>query len=294
MSLQWLLPIAFWANFLLVHAQDNLGVRNGVTSFEAGSFKGSFVSTSQTLASLVSSSDNFNFLPTDLLSRLAFNGAHHTGDITLRHRLLSSAPWTSVDTASARKPVTKLSTANANVIAASDLTPTVPSGTPLKITREWLRYDGDLSLRFNITNSGQDSIELGSLGLPISINNIFTNRAAEQTQSLCSLADPYIGMNAGYVRVSSLRGTGSALVITPLGSTSFESWRFLREPAGNFGYQSQTFEGNYEWQVHSLAYAQNEWNNSIPWNTPTSKILTAGELYSVGLRFTAAKDIPWY
>jgi hypothetical protein len=46
-----------------------------------------------------------------------------------------------------------------------------------------------------------------------------------------------------------------------------------------------------EWQVHSLAYAQNEWNSSTPWNEPTSKSIQSGEVYSVGLRFSVAEDI---
>ncbi|KAF2246919.1 hypothetical protein BU26DRAFT_407003, partial [Trematosphaeria pertusa] len=53
----------------------------------------------------------------------------------------------------------------------------------------------------------------------------------------------------------------------------------------------QTYEGNYEWQIHSLAWAQNEWKNSTPWNTPTSKTLQPGEIYSVGLKFSLAETI---
>ncbi|CBY00579.1 hypothetical protein LEMA_P017090.1 [Plenodomus lingam JN3] len=53
----------------------------------------------------------------------------------------------------------------------------------------------------------------------------------------------------------------------------------------------QTFEGNYEWQVHTLAYAENEWNASVPWNKPTSKVLKAGEQYTIGLKFSAADDV---
>jgi hypothetical protein len=272
-------------------AQDNLGLKNGFTTFQAGSLGGDIVKSSHTLASLNSSRTGFNFLPTDYLSRLAFNGAHHLGDLTIRYGTSSSGQWISVDSASARKPITQLSKLGTNVLAAADLKPTLPNGLPLKITREWLRSDDSLTLRFNITNNANDTVELGSLGLPISINNIFTSRPAEETQARCSLADPYIGLDAGYVRVSHLQGTGNALVITPLDSTPFEAWRFLREPSGSFGYQSQTFEGNYEWQVHTLAYAQSEWKNSKPWNLPTSKILKPAEVYSVGLRFSIADDI---
>lgn len=273
-----------------VQGQDSLGLNNGSTSFTVGTLEGSINNSSQTLISLSSSPTKFDFLPSDFLPRLAFNGAHHLGDITLRYRSGESGPWTNVDSASARKPVTSLE-AGANTFAAADMGPTLPAGLPLKITREWLQDGVEFAMRFNITNTANASIELGSLGIPVSINNIFTGRSAENTQDRCSLADPYIGLDAGYVRVTHLKGTGNVLVVTPLGSTPFEAWRFLREPNGNFGYQSQTFEGNYEWQVHSLAYAQNEWTASEPWNTPTSKILNAGEQYTVGLKFSLADDV---
>ncbi|CAO2648194.1 Nn.00g074610.m01.CDS01 [Neocucurbitaria sp. VM-36] len=284
------IPLLF-STFSLVYSQDNLGLNNGYTKFQVGTLEGQIVKSSQTLASLNSSRSGFDFLPFDFLPQLAFNGAHHLGDITIRYRTAGSEKWTSIDSATARKSVTALDDLGTNVIAAANLLPTLPSGLPLNVTREWLKHGDDLVMRFNITNTATTTVELGSLGLPISINNIFTGRSAEDTQAKCSLADPYIGLDAGYVRVTHLQGTGNALVITPLGSTPFEAWRFLHEPSGAFGYQSQTFEGNYEWQVHSLAWAQNEWNSSVPWNTPTSKKLQPGEEYSVGLRFSIADDV---
>ena len=275
----------------LVKGQDDIGLSDGYSTFNAGSLEGKIVKSSQTLASLNPTGDQFDFLPSDRLAQLAFNGAHHFGDITLRYRISDEGGWISVDSASARKPITTLNGTTQNVVAAADLGPTLPDGLPFKVTREWLQNENDLVVRFNITNHGNDRVELGSLGLPVSINNIFTGRSAEETQNKCALADPYIGLDAGYVRVSHLKGTGRALVITPVGAAKFEAWRFLQEPQGEFGYQSQTFEGNYEWQVHSLAYAQNEWSSSTPWNEPTSKILQPGEIYSVGLRFSVAEKI---
>jgi hypothetical protein len=274
-----------------VRAQDSLGLGNGYTIFDIGTLKGQIVKDSQTLASLNSTGNEFDFLPSDRLDQLAFNGAHHLGDITLRYRKSSAEAWTSADSASAREPVLALNGTGQGVVAASDLTPTLPNEIPVKVTREWLKYGDDLAVRFNITNNHNGSVELGSLGLPISINNIFTGRTAVETQDKCALADPYIGLDAGYVRVSHLEGTGNALVITPIGASKLEAWRFLDEPQGNFSYQSQTFEGNYEWQIHSLAYAENEWKGSTPWNEPTSKILSPGETYSVGLRFSVAEKI---
>jgi hypothetical protein len=43
--------------------------------------------------------------------------------------------------------------------------------------------------------------------------------------------------------------------------------------------------------VHSLAYSQNEWTFSQPWNPPTSKFLKPNETYTVGLKFSVAENI---
>ncbi|KAF1951144.1 hypothetical protein CC80DRAFT_539054 [Byssothecium circinans] len=274
-----------------VDAQDDLGVAQGYTNFNTNAFNGQLVKASQTIASLRSASSNFDFLPLDVISQLAANGMHHTGDITIRYRNAGTTTWTSIDSSTSRRAVTALTGLGSGVIAAADLAPTLGSNLPLKITREWITQGNDVALRFNITNTASNSVELGSLGLPLSINNIFSDRTAVDTQAKCSLADPYIGLQAGYVRVSPLKGTGNALVVVPFASTRFEAWRFLPERSGSFGYQGQTFEGNYEWQIHSLAWAQNEWRNAAPWNTPTSKTLKAGEVYSVGVKFVLANSI---
>ena len=80
--------------------------------------------------------------------------------------------------------------------------------------------------------------------------------------------------------------------MTPVGKSPLEGWRFLPEStsASPF-YQSQTFEGLYEWQFHTLAYAQNEWARVTPWNAPTSFILQPGQTRTYGLQFNLAPSI---
>jgi hypothetical protein len=56
-------------------------------------------------------------------------------------------------------------------------------------------------------------------------------------------------------------------------------------------YQSQTFEGLYEWQFHTLAYSQNEWSKVTPWNAPTSATLQPGQTRSYGVQFLLAPSI---
>ncbi|KAF6787903.1 hypothetical protein CSOJ01_15129 [Colletotrichum sojae] len=278
----------------LASGQDTLGLANGFIDFEAGQVSGQIVRDSQTLASLKTAS-GFDFLPSDFLANLTHTaGAHHLGDVTFRFRVAGSSGWTDVDSALARKAVTALEENDLapGVLAVADLGPTLPAGVPLTVTREWLAEGDGLALRVNLTNKAANStVEFGSLGLPVAINNIFNTRTAENIQEKCSLADPYIGLDAGYVRVSPVTGRGNALVVGPLGSSLFEAWRLLDEPQGDFWYQTQTYEGSYEWMIHSQAWADDEWKDAKPWNAPTAKTLKPGDTYSVGLKFTIAETI---
>ena len=275
----------------LGHAQsDTLGLGDGYINFSTKNFDIRLVKDAQVLASLQPVGSDFDFSPFDFLSSRAGNGNYHLGDITARYRQVGTSAWTSIDSAAARAPVSAVN--KTGIFAASDLAPTLRQ-TPnlaLDFVRQWYDLNGDLGLSYNITNKASTAVEIGSLGFPIEFNSIFTTRTAEDTQAKCSLQDPYIGLGAGYVQVTPLSGPGPALVVTGLNGTNFEAWRFLHEATNtNLGYQSQTFEGFYEWQAHSLAWAQNEWKNVTPWNTPTSRILQPGQTYTVGLRFSLAQ-----
>ncbi|KAK1974525.1 hypothetical protein LZ30DRAFT_607764 [Colletotrichum cereale] len=285
------LVLAFINSLVNGQRTDDLGVGNGFIDYKAGQISGQIVRDSQTLASLKPSS-GFDFLPSDFLANLTINGAHHLGDVTFRFRAVGASNWTDIDSATNRRAVKVLEDLAPGVIAGADLAPTLPSGVPLTVTREWLTEGEGLAVRINLTNNANTTVELGSLGLPVVINNIFTSRSAEDTQAKCSLADPYIGLDAGYVRVSPIKGLGNALVVAPLGKSPFEAWRLLSEPDGEYGYQTQTYEGNYEWMVHSQAWAERDWRKgAVPWNTPTAKELRVGETYSVGLKFSIADSI---
>ncbi|OTB10521.1 hypothetical protein K445DRAFT_70107 [Daldinia sp. EC12] len=268
---------------------DNLGLKNGYITIKTANFNAKIVRDAQVLASLSPAGDSFDFLPFDLISARAGNNQYHWGDITFRYRQNSNDPWIDGDSAASRRTVTA-NNGGTGVLASSNLAPTLPSAGPLNVTREWVDVSGDLGLRFTIENSGTSPIEIGSLGFPAEFNSIFTNRAAADTQRLCSLSDPYIGMHAGYIRVNPVRGTGAALVVTPLGDTPFEAYRNLAEPSYQAtAYGSQTFEGFYEWQVLSRAWAETEWAGVQPWNTPSSKILQPGQKLQFGVRFSVAK-----
>jgi hypothetical protein len=280
------------ALFLLAGAQqDNLGLNNGYIDITTTNFRAKVVRQSQVLASLHPAGSSFDFLPFDLLPVRARNGQYHWGDITYRYRVAGSRTWTNGDSSQNRRAVQAMAPGD-EAFAASNMSPTLPT-SPLNITREWLSISGDLGLRFTVENTGNLTIELGSLGFPAEFNSIFTGRTAADMNRLCSLSDPYIGMDAGHIRVSPLSGTGPALAVTSLDGTKspLEAYRNLNEPVyQETAYGSQTFEGLYEWQVLTKAWAENEWAEQNPWNTPSSRTLQPGQSLQFGVRFSVAKD----
>ncbi|KAK7946490.1 uncharacterized protein PG986_010811 [Apiospora aurea] len=299
--------LSLCASLAVAQSDDNLGLRNGYLSLTTKNFELKLVKDAGVLVSLKPSGDSFDFLPFDYLRYRARNGQYHWGDITYRYREASTGGdggggrWIDGDSAAARKPV-QGKTNEPGDLASSVLTPTLPGRSPLNVTRRWTEVSGgDLGLRFTIRNQGRVAIELGSLGFPTEFNSIFTGRPAAEMARVCSLSDPYIGMHAGHIRVAPTKGSGPALVVTPLilGSensssytgTPMEAYRNLREDHYDeqTAYGSQTFEGLYEWQVLTKAWAENEWSKVEPWNTPSSRVLQPGDSLEFGLQFSVAK-----
>ncbi|KAE9400942.1 hypothetical protein BT96DRAFT_956659 [Gymnopus androsaceus JB14] len=248
---------------LFVHGQfnDTLGLSDGFISFNTSTFAVQLVKDSQTLYSLTTIN----------------------GDVTFRVRTVGSTAWISGDTSQNRVKLTA-SPVSGTTMAAANLAPTLPQGSLLNITRRWVVSDNILELVIDVTNSQKQAVEIGSLGLPLEFNNIFTGRTAAQTNELCSLFDPYI--------VTPLLGTLPPLVVTPSAQSPFEGWRFLPESTVLTPfYQSQTFEALYEWQFHTLAWAENEWASTTSWNAPTSFVLQPGQTRTYGLQFRVAPSI---
>ncbi|KAF3807189.1 hypothetical protein GCG54_00013524 [Colletotrichum gloeosporioides] len=235
------LPLSSFIGTIL--GQDDLGTNNGFVDIETSNFKARIVRDAQILASLKPNGDDFDYLPFDILGNRSRNGQYHWGDVTYRYRIEGDNSWIDGNSAQTRKPVVALSP-NDGVLAAADLSSTLPSG-PLNVTREWLNIDGDLALCFTFSNAGNSSIEIGSLGFSAEFNSIFTHHHPADATAACSLSEPYIGMDAGQIRVTPIKGTGPALVVTALHGTKspLEAYRNLWEMGyGGSSYSSQTFE----------------------------------------------------
>ncbi|HYL83801.1 MAG TPA: DUF5695 domain-containing protein [Candidatus Angelobacter sp.] len=274
-------------------------LEQGYMDLDTPAFALRLVRSSQTVAALKPKGEpDFDFTPGDLLVARSRDGYYHLGDIDLRVRTGGAGDWKDYSSSLARAPVTALP-ATDQVLASADLQPTLPSDIPLSVTRTWGVEGGNLVLRFTLKNKTAESVEIGALGIPMIFNNVLNDRALEQAHMLCSFYDPYIGNDAGYLQVTRLNGHGPALLVLPAGKTPFEAYNPIlgqRESAQPSIFHDRTprgitFEGFYDWMVHSAAFAENEWKKATPWNRPTMATLAPGESKVYGLKFVTADAI---
>lgn len=299
---------------LILMAAPNLGcsaqqkkkgpmLDQGTVDLDTPDFTLRLVRSSQTIAALKpKGGDGFDFTPGDLLTERSRDGFYHLGDVELRVRTGNSGAWKNYSTAAARTPVIA-KPASADTLASADLTPTLPSDFPLQVTRDWALDGGRLVLRFVLKNKTAETIQVGSLGIPMIFNNVLNNRSLEEAHAKCSFYDPYIGEDAGYLQVTRLSGHGPALLVVPDGPTPFEAYNPILDKRDPWGAapvftdptpRGITFEGFYEWMVSSQAYAENEWKSAQPWNPPTRLSLAPGESKTYGVKFllsTSIRDI---
>ncbi|HKW61762.1 MAG TPA: DUF5695 domain-containing protein [Candidatus Acidoferrum sp.] len=274
-------------------------LQQGFLDLDTPAFSLRLLRSSQTVAALKpKGAGDFDFTPSDLLVERSQDGNYHLGDLDLRVRQAGTSEWKGYSTALVRRPVSVLPPSG-GVLAAAELNLTLPEDIPLKITRSWEVRDGALALRFRLENRTKQSVEIGALGIPMIFNNVLTDRSLEQAHAVCSFYDPYIGEDAGYLQVTRLNGHGPALLVIPDGHTPFEAYNpildrrrsssetLFRDPTP----RGITFEGFYDWMVHSKAYAENEWKPAVPWNPPTELTLAPGETKTYGVRFVTADSI---
>jgi hypothetical protein len=266
----------------LSNKPSTLDLQGGYLSFDAGAFNLKLVKSSQTVAGLQPKSvKDFDFVPSDSLKVRSSDGMYHLGDINLLLRQEKNGVWKYFSTAAKRMQV-KAIPAKAKVLAAADLSATLPSDIPLQITRSWEMYNGKLALKFELKNKTDKDVEIGALGIPMIFDNILEGRTLKQTHAKNVFYDPYIGNDAGYLQVTRLSGQAPSLIVVPIGKTPFEAYNPLNDDPTPRGI---AFEGFYEWMVHSKAYADNEWKTAAQWNTPTSVVLKPGEIKTYALEF---------
>src|SRR5881296_3037953 len=184
---------------MLLLAEDQ-----GALSFDTPDFNLKLVKASQTIAALQpKAADGFDFTPADRLDIRTADGFNSIGDLTLRVRPSGSGPWEDYSTSAARHPVEVLP-AGGSVLAAANLSPTLPANCPIQITRRWLLDNGRLVLRFELKNIGGRPVEIGALGMPMIFNNMLKGHPLTEMVQVNSFTDPAINEDGGYLQVTRL------------------------------------------------------------------------------------------
>jgi len=255
---------------------------------------------SGTVAQLSPRADpTIDYTPGDRLKERSADTFYHLGDLDLRLRPEGTSGWTDYSTAYRRKSVRVLRSDATHFVA--DLSPTLPDGIPVRVVRTWSVEGGDIVLRFSLTNSTTTAVHLGGFGIPMVFNNNMNDRTLDQSYAECSFYDPYIGEDAGYVQVVRLTGTGPVLLLTPEGRTPFEAWKPIldkRDRATGMGDllndptpRGMTYEGSFDWMVHSAAFAEREWKGVEEWNPATETVIEPGKTITYGLRLLVAPSV---
>ncbi len=267
--------------------ESTLGIADVYQKFATPNFQLKLVKASQTVASLRPNENlSLDFTPSDRLEFRDKDGLYHLGDINLRIRE-AKGTWKSYSTAAKRSMVEPLEISG-NILAAADLSNTLPGDIPVRVNRYYELDSDHLVIRFEITNVSNQLIELGALGVPMIFNNILEGKSLVETHAQNVFFDPYIGKDAGYLEVKSLTGEGPVLLVLPNENMSFEAYRpLLDDPTP----RSIVFEGFHEWMVYSKAYAENEWQGVEQWNTPTSVMLKPKGTKNFAFKLVLSKGI---
>src|SRR5680860_784513 len=249
----------YWSN--IEAKEPTLGIADVYQKFTTPDFQLKLVKASQTVASLRPNENlNFDFTPSDRLEIRDKDGLYHLGDINLRIKE-TKGTWKSYSTAAKRSAVEPLEISG-NILAAASLSNTLPSDIPVNVNRYYELESDHLVIRFEITNTSNQPIEIGALGVPMVFNNI--------------------------LEVKRLTGEGPVLLVLPNENMSFETYRpLLDDPTP----RSIVFEGFHEWMVYSKAYAENEWKGVEQWNVPSSLILEPKETENFAFKLVLSKGI---
>lgn len=267
---------------------DSINMGQGTVAISTPEFNLELLNASHTIAGLHPVSEpDFDFTPGELLNQRSKAGFYHLGDINFRVRELNETDWKSFSSAASRQNITVLDPEKEEQLAVSDLS-AVLQGSPLKVVRYWEKKDKHLVLRFEIKNTSDKTVEIGSLGIPLIFNNNHGHKSLDEAHAENVFYDPYIGNDAGYLQVIRLKGSGPVLLVLPFGDTPFEAWNPLLDDPTRRGI---TFEGFHEWMPLTKAYAENEWKEATPWNTPSSLILKPGKSKNYGVKLVLTDSI---
>ena len=266
-------------------------------SVNAAGLKLIFDESAQTLLSLQpDAAKGVDFLSYEHNSKREGPGYYQLGDIDLRVRQAGGA-WQDYSSALQLQPVKTLTSSTA--LMHVDITSDLP-GIPLNVSRTWSVDNNQLVLRFTLKNNTSDAVEIGGLGLAMVFDNILSGRELDEAHEKANYAEPYLGMDAGYVQVVRLNGKGPVLLVLPEENAPLTGWMPIlgdtNEDSSPVIYndpmvRTHTFEGFYDWMVFNKGFADNEWKGKKQWNEPRSLTLEPGESYDTAVRFALAPEV---
>ena len=121
----------------------------GQTTLRSSALSIDILKYSGTVARLSPAADpTLDYTPGNRLKERSADTYYHLGDLDLRFRTAGSSAWTDVSTAFHREQAIVVHSDESDF--TTDVTSSLPSGTPLKLVRTWTVDKGDLVLRFSV------------------------------------------------------------------------------------------------------------------------------------------------
>lgn len=196
-------------------------------------------------------SDPFSFISDDTAGRYSTQPRYHShGDVTIRVRPDGGTTYTQYSTTQAASGTWSTSiTPSPGAFAAFDVTNLLATGHGLNIIREYRIINESLVMDIIITNKAESNIILGSFGVSATFSSNWNNMNLATAAARCSIAEPFISGESGWVKVTRLSGTGRVLLMRPTPDPStrsisgLQTWRQLKgEDSTSTGY---AFEGHH-------------------------------------------------
>ena len=129
--------------------KSTLEIDKGFLNLSTKSFELKLLKSSQTVAALSPGTDKtFDFTPGERLSIRDKDGLYQLGDINLRVKSADGS-WKNYSTAAKRTSINALNVSG-NVLAAADLSSTLPADIPLTIKSFYEEKEGNLIVIYSI------------------------------------------------------------------------------------------------------------------------------------------------
>ena len=176
----------------------------------------------------------FDFMP----DATSFRGSHHLGDVTMRVRVFgTSSAFATLTTGGPLAAKAAPLPTPPGELAAADLSATLgtPPALSLCLERHYaLAPDGHgLQMRFGLSNRGGAAVEVGAWGAAMVFDTMATEGGGQRTlgdyAANCSMVDPAISGEGGWVSATRMTGAGGVLLVVPERGIGVQAHREMHE-----------------------------------------------------------------